>query len=338
MKRTELGLIPLTYPMPSGRPPVVNRLALFGAPSPAIGTVVCAISTIDTAGGWVPDGSGGIAPEKPPAGVIWWHVLVALFPISPFGALLGALLGGFISYSLLTPTRGREPSLDLTVPLAVLFWALTMAFFVRLFARPKLPMSVGQAIVVGTDGFDECRYSEFGGGAPKRTVARYDDPATTWTLASTALVKAGAIVSVREELTVVDITTGATRAELARMVDAKDRPGGDNFDYEVGLAFARILEGALRVKGARAEAARRAGQPVAFPVLGGRPRQLVLTRTALEDHQDGRARVFPLDSLRVSVDKGVYTFNAGDGGPPMIIERPRIGDVFVFEALLKLRG
>ncbi len=34
MKRSELGLIPLTYPMPTGRPPVVNRLALFGAALP----------------------------------------------------------------------------------------------------------------------------------------------------------------------------------------------------------------------------------------------------------------------------------------------------------------
>lgn len=66
MERTELGLVPLlpSYPMPSGRPPVVNRLALFAAPSPAIGTVVCAISTIDTADGWVPDGSGGSSIEN----------------------------------------------------------------------------------------------------------------------------------------------------------------------------------------------------------------------------------------------------------------------------------
>ncbi len=88
---------------------------------------------------------------------------------------------------------------------------------------------------------------------------------------------------------------------------------------------------------ARAEAARRAGQPVVFPVLEGKGRKLVLTPSALEDHHSGQVRTLPLSRLQPTIAKGVYSFTTDDGAPPILLERHRIGDVFVFEALLDLR-
>jgi hypothetical protein len=89
-------------------------------------------------------------------------------------------------------------------------------------------------------------------------------------------------------------------------------------------------------KGARAEAARRAGQSIAFTILEGKPRQLVLTPTALEDHQGCQVRSLPLSRLRPNLENGIHGFHADDGGPPIVLDRPWIGDVFVLESLLGL--
>ncbi len=132
-----------------------------------------------------------------------------------------------------------------------------------------------------------------------------------------------------EELVIFDLKTGATLVTLRRAI-ARTSPTIDPFDPELEAAFAHVLSGATRVKVALAEAARRAGQPVVFPVLGGQPRTLVLSPAALEDHHGGQVRKLPLSALRVNVEKGVYSFSANDGAPPILLERHRISDVFVF--------
>jgi hypothetical protein len=334
MKRSELGLIPLTYPMPTGNPPIVNRLGIFGTPSPAIGTVVCAISTIDVNGGWVPDGSGGLAPEKPPQGIKWWHVLIACFPIAPFAGILGAIIGSALSPS---PIRG-EAAFDLTTPGGVLFAAAAIAITLWFASRPNLPFSMGQSIVVGTEGFDEGHYSQFGGGGPQRGTFRYDDRDQAWTLKAVVIASGRGAGHATEELKITDVKTGEARLTLSRDISRDTSGFTDPFKPELEAAFARILDSATRVRVALAETARRAGQPVVFPVLEGQPRRLLLTAEALEDHHGGQVRKLPLSRLRVSVDKGVYNFSADDGAPPILLERHRIGDVFVFETLLKLRG
>ncbi len=181
--------------------------------------MVCAVSTIDTAGSWVPDGSGGIAPEVPPAGIKWWHVLIALFPIAPFAGILGGFLGHLLSPSPI----GREPSFDLTTPGALLFAALAIAVTLRFAGRPNLPFSMGQALVVGAEGFENVQYSQYVSGGPKRSIVRYDDQERAWTLKAIGVAFGNRVGPVKEELTIVDVKTGEKWVQLTR--DSSTAPG-----------------------------------------------------------------------------------------------------------------
>ncbi len=345
-----IPLIPHQLPQPLGATPMVDRLALIGAPSPEIGAPIFAISDVDV------DGFAVLKADelyRSRADRDRGSIGMALVA----SGILGTLLGGiaFIAVGVgLTEARAPEAAI---VPLGGLVALAIVVLLFLGFRRLFGPERRGRSIVVGSAGFQVGRLS---GREMSLVVVRYDDPTDRW-------------FERRENVHVVrrgEASRGAPRGAPTYVVEKLTIRSGrqlaleleESFEYE-GARGDLPLGGRItplgragrehthamwaiqdRGRAARIESALQRlarGERIELPI-GTFSRTVVLTPSSprptdvvVELRTGDRVELTaPLTALDVRMEQGVYRLSAG--GATATIERDALGDAMVFDALLSI--
>lgn len=343
-----IPLIPHQLPQPCGAPPLVDRLALIGAPAAEIGTPIFAISDVDVDGFGVLKGDELYRSRADRNRGSIGMALVA-------SGILGTLLGGaaFIGIGIALVEAGAPESAIPPVGGVVwlgLVWILFMGFR-RLFGAERR----GRSIVVGNQGFQLGRLS---GADTELVVIRYDDPSHRWFERrenvhvvsrhdARRAAPRGAPTFVVEQLSIRSGRELAT--ELEERFEYEGRRGDLPLDGRI-TPLERIAREHTQAmwaiqdhgRAARIQAALRRlarGERIELPI-GSFSRTLTLipasagpTDVVVEVRTGDRVELrAPLTALHVSVERGVYRISAG--GATVSFERDTLGDAIVFDAVL----
>lgn len=153
-------LQPFNLPVPKGAPPA-QGLALAAPPNPAIGTIVCATSSIN------PDGYS-VLPEQAPVS-LGGRIAFALLVAAPGGALVGFLLAALV-VNVLVPLSARNTLATPIVVVCVLVFAgLLFQFSFKRWGRGGRE---GATVYAGTEGVERVTYEK---GKITRAMVRYVD-------------------------------------------------------------------------------------------------------------------------------------------------------------------
>jgi hypothetical protein len=159
---------PFNLPYPRGAT-LPRNLGMLESPSPVIGQVVCAASTIDATGvSTRPESGSWSLPAKIAlaAFIAFWGIVLIGLPIS---ALLGYLLGQILSNAAIDAI-GWGLAVVLAPP-PILAAVFTFRFFIRRLGKGT---KYGSCTYVGTDGV-EVIFLEYGGEHIVRSAVRYID-------------------------------------------------------------------------------------------------------------------------------------------------------------------
>lgn len=326
--KVPIQLVPMRVPVPDGRTPMVDRLALVGEPvTEVIGTPVIATSDVDTSGTSIVH-FNQIARERP----------TGLGPVDLLVIATIALMTGFFVFlggALLLEAPGRN-----VTPIAGALALLTMPIAAWLSYRyGRRPAHLGWTCVVGVDGVQVGTANE---GVFDRTVLLYTDPSDVWFESTSLGVRAGAAihdastigrtVAVRsaDGLSTLFEQHGGTLRGSAPLPLTLERVYGERFSV---LSEAWYRAAAKRLPLARHELAQ--GRSVTLPVLGGRTVTLRPSGNGLTiELQSGGRAVIAADSREVAVQLVGGVYELRHGSVRETIERHALGNPYVIDSLL----
>jgi hypothetical protein len=328
----------LPFPSVDGNQPSVA--GLIERPSPLIGPVVLAHSSIDL-DGWSLD-EARQTPLK-----VWWdptgswsRTLVSAVPIGVFGAI-GAVILVSVFVNVLGLNAAVRPIEKPVVGLAVLLgfaagWVLGMKF--TFFLSNK---RTGSNVLVGEQGVQRTRSQK---GTIARDVIQYEDD-SAWAEGTTQFIFNGISDGVLYRLACIN-----AEGQVVFQTAVHDGRRNPNSRVLATWEKASELRVASRLPRVRERLAR--GDSIRFPILTNgeimsegtlffdslRPRPtsaVVLHHTMFTLELDGRT-VFSAEQqdVRVELKNGVCSFRSRSMGEPSEVELGHLGDGRVLLAIL----